>query len=146
MKKAKQGIKKNLKINYSLFFCLLFPFCKGVDKIILPIRHGHVYENKSRLSQGTTLTIFPSNNYLVRAIEDSDVKGIYKVDESYSIFANGKYSASYGNLDTFFVQKNEKIKKGQIIGKIKADDNARLDFNLDKNGKSIISEVTFKRN
>ncbi len=94
-------------------------------------------ENRYR---GNEILIFSKEDRFVRAAGNGMIKNITEVEQYLGLITEDDYLISYGNLDSVFVKRGDKIKRGQIIGSIKKskyDDFLMLSLYIEKNGKSI---------
>jgi septal ring factor EnvC (AmiA/AmiB activator) len=79
------------------------------------------------------LTIAAPLGAPVKAIFEGEVAGMFTVDNSTTvIIRHGKYFTTYSNLSSISVSRGAKVSRGQVIGRVGADDEGagKLDFIL----------------
>jgi murein DD-endopeptidase MepM/ murein hydrolase activator NlpD len=91
---------------------------------------------------GDNYYIKPGQDLEVRAIESSRITMIISgKDEGSMVVADGSVEAGYGNLMDVLVIKGQKVKRGQIIGRLFPRDSVAdnyFEFRILKNGKMFV--------
>lgn len=124
--------------------------CSGSAKMISPLKGGYIITNDAtvlnlRYNNWNLNTIYPTDNYQVRAAEDGKVISIFTVDGDFAIVIKGhRHYVTYNGFDSCYVQQNALVKKGQSIGRLAKDEGHGLDFLItDKRGKTHSPNISF---
>jgi murein hydrolase activator len=84
----------------------------------------------------------------VKAVFDGEVTLVSYIDNKQAVFIkHGKYFTVYSNLASANVQRGDKVKTGQVIGKADANDEGQgeVDFILMKESDNVNPESWLRR-
>lgn len=104
-----------------LFLVLVVFIIVGCNrKLLLPLNNA-VLEKVSNnpLNYDVSFFIYANSSSNVLASEDCEITMVQKIESSYYILAKGKYEVAYGMLSESSIKVGEKVKRGQVIGKLK---------------------------
>ncbi len=117
------------------FMLIVHIACAGQDSIIIveryPVKSGYIklaYDNYSSYHDFADYVDIVAYSDTALVMYDSKVTDLFSIDSSlFVIMSVGKKrSVVYGNLSSINVAKGDVIKKGQMIGFIQPDTNAKF--------------------
>ncbi|MCC6721275.1 MAG: peptidoglycan DD-metalloendopeptidase family protein [Bacteroidia bacterium] len=83
------------------------------------------------INNGINIAVMPESN--IRAVYDGEVSTILKIPgmKNTLLVRHGEYFTVYSRLETIDVQKGDKIKRGQKIGKIWTDNDGKCELHFE---------------
>ncbi|WP_290789896.1 murein hydrolase activator EnvC family protein [Flavihumibacter sp. UBA7668] len=109
-------------------------FEKNKGGLPWPVSSGRVamkfgpnkYEGLSVVYDNEGITIEAEANSSIKAVFDGEVSAIFSIGTIQAvIIKHGKYFTTYSNLSKVTVSKGEKVKTGQLIGRLEEKDSGR---------------------
>lgn len=131
-------------------------FEKNKGKLPWPIDKGNIkipfgtYSIPNTKIKGNNpgLTLETEEGSSVKAIFDGEVSAVFDIEgESNVLIRHGKYFTTYGNLSSTSVAKGQKVRSGDVIGKVgpNADGNGEIEFVLLLENKNLDPAIWIRR-
>ncbi|MEP6711723.1 MAG: peptidoglycan DD-metalloendopeptidase family protein [Ferruginibacter sp.] len=129
-------------------------FEKNKHNLPWPVDNGYpiMHYGTNKLPSGGTMvitctTIASPIGTSVKAIFDGEVLSVINDEQPFVLIQHGKYFTTYTNLNNITVSKGQKVKYGQIIGKVAAnyDGDGAIDFYMSDERGQFDPETWLRR-
>jgi len=117
-------------------------FDKNKGKMPWPVSYGRISQKfgkhkhpklKNITTENNGINIATKNNQSIKCVFDGKVSAVLQIPgmKNSVLIKHGSYYTVYANLDEVFVVKEETLKRGEALGRVKEGDNGITEFHFE---------------